>query len=140
MDKPVQLIEIDDNGKCNVNQEAMRMISGIKTKVGIISVVGPYRTGKSYLLNRLLGRQEGFEIGPTVQSCTRGIWIWGKPIKISEDMHVILMDTEGLSSCNRDINIDTKIFTLSVILSSYFVYNCLNSIDENALENLSLVV
>jgi GTPase SAR1 family protein len=112
----------------------------VKTKVAIISVVGPYRTGKSYLLNRLLGRQEGFEIGATVQSCTKGIWIWGKPVKVSPDLHVILMDTEGLNSCNRDINIDTKIFTLSVILSSYFIYNCLNSIDEATLESLSLVV
>ena len=116
------------------------MLERIQTKVGIISVVGPYRTGKSYLLNRLLGRQEGFEIGSTVQSCTKGIWIWGKPIQVSPDFHVILMDTEGLNSCNRDINIDIKIFTLSVILSSYFMYNCLNSIDEATLESLSLVV
>ena len=74
-----------------------------------------------------------------MQSCTKGIWIWGKTI-VNDDMQVILMDTEGLHSCNRDINIDTKIFTLSVILSSYFIYNCLNAIDETALENLSLVV
>lgn len=38
------------------------------------------------------------------------------------------------------MNIDIKIFTLSVLLSSMFVYNCLNAIDENALEVLSLVV
>ena len=118
----------------------MAIIQGIQTKVGVISVVGPYRTGKSFLLNRLLGQQNGFEIGPTVQSWTRGIWIWSKPVKISEDMHVILMDTEGLGSWNRTHNIDIKIFTLSVLLSSLFVYNCLNAIDENALEVLSLVV
>ena len=91
-------------------------------------------------MNRLLGQQDGFEIGPTVQSCTRGIWIWGKPVKVSDDMSVILMDTEGLGSCNRTHNIDIKIFTLTVLLSSLFVYNCLNAIDENALETLSLVV
>jgi len=55
-------------------------------------------------------------------------------------MHVIIMDTEGLNSCNRDINIDTKIFTLSVILSSTFLYNNLNAIDESTIESLSLVV
>jgi len=55
-------------------------------------------------------------------------------------MHCILMDTEGLNSCNWDLNIDTKIFTLSVILSSYFVYNNLNAIDESTIESLSLVV
>lgn len=118
----------------------MKLIQGINTKIGVISVVGPYWTGKSYLLNWLIGRQEGFEIGSTVQSCTKGIWIWGKPMKVSDDMHVILMDTEGLNSCNRDINVDTKIFTLSVILSSYFLYNNLNAIDENTIESLSLVV
>lgn len=140
VDEAIQLVEINDKGVCKLNPKAIAIISGIKTKVGVISVVGPYRTGKSFLLNRLLGQQDGFEIGPTVQSCTRGIWIWGKPVKVSDDMHVILMDTEGLGSCNRTMNIDIKIFTLSVLLSSMFVYNCLNAIDENALEVLSLVV
>ncbi len=112
----------------------------MESKVAVISVVGPYRTGKSYLLNRLLGRQEGFEIGKTVQSCTKGIWMWNQVRQINPSLSYIVLDTEGLSSCNRDINIDTKIFTLSVILSSYFIYNCLNSIDENTLEALSLVV
>jgi hypothetical protein len=123
VDEAIQLVEIDDKGNCHLNPKAMAIIKGIKTKVGVISVVGPYRTGKSFLLNRLLGQQDGFEIGPTVQSCTRGIWIWGRPVKVSEDMHVILMDTEGLGSCNRTMNIDIKIFTLSVLLSSMFVYN-----------------
>jgi hypothetical protein len=107
-------------------------------------VAGPYRTGKSFLLNRLLGKQGpdsiGFEIGSTVQSCTRGLWVWGRPIKVSEDLHAILIDTEGLGSCDRDQQIDVKIFTLAMLLSSYFMFNCMNAIDENALEALSLVV
>lgn len=40
---------------------------------------GKYRTGKSFLLNCLLGRQSGFVVGPTVEPCTKGIWIWGEP-------------------------------------------------------------
>lgn len=134
------MIEISDEGDWKINKRALAVIQGIKTKVGVISVVGPYRTGKSFLLNRLLNQQDGFEIGPTVQSWTRGIWIWGKPVQVSDDLSVILMDTEGLGSWNRTHNIDIKIFTLSVLLSSLFVYNCLNAIDENALETLSLVV
>ena len=91
-------------------------------------------------MNRLLGKQDGFEIGSTVQSCTRGIWIWGRPVRVSNDLHAILIDTEGLGSCNRDQQIDIKIFSLALLLSSYFLYNCMNAIDENALESLSLVV
>ena len=34
---------------------------------------------------------------------------------------------------------DMKIFSLSLLLSSYFIFNCMNAIDENALESLSLV-
>ena len=55
-------------------------------------------------------------------------------------MHAILLDTEGLNSCERDQQIDMKIFTLSLLLSSFFMYNCMTAIDENALESLSLVV
>ncbi len=106
-------------------------------------MAGPYRTGKSFLLNRLIGKSgpnvAGFEIGSTVQSCTKGIWVWGRPIKVNDDMHAILLDTEGLNSCERDQLSDVKIFTLSLLLSSYFMYNCMTAIDENALESLSLV-
>jgi hypothetical protein len=49
------------------------------------------------------------------------------------------LDTEGLNSCDRDQQIDVKIFTLSILLSSYFIFNCMTAIDENALESLSLV-
>lgn len=33
-----------------------------------------------------------------------------------------------------------RIFSLAILLSSYFIYNSVGSIDENALSNLSLVI
>jgi len=83
---------------------------------------------------------KGFQIGPTVNACTKGIWMWSQPIPYSEDLDIILLDTEGLNSIDRDQTLDMKIFTLSVLLSSVFVYNSIGHIDETALENLSLVV
>jgi hypothetical protein len=62
-------------------------------KVAIAAVAGPQRTGKSFLSNRLLKRMAGFAIGPTTMPCTKGLWIWGEPIKISEDTVLIIMDT-----------------------------------------------
>lgn len=55
-------------------------------------------------------------------------------------MHAILIDTEGLNSCERDSQVDIKIFSLSLLLSSFFMYNSMSAIDENALESLSLVI
>lgn len=42
--------------------------------IGIISLVGKYRTGKSFLLNRVLLNQKhekGFGVGPTIKPCTK---------------------------------------------------------------------
>ena len=40
--------------------------------LGVVAVAGLYRTGKSYLLNRmLLNRSNGFGVGPTINPCTK---------------------------------------------------------------------
>lgn len=48
------------------------MIESVSQPFGIVSVAGMYRTGKSYLLNRvLLDRSDGFGVGPTINPCTK---------------------------------------------------------------------
>ena len=49
------------------------------------------------------------------------------------------MDTEGLDSVDRNDMIDTKLFTLSVLISSYFIFNSMGAIDENQINNLALI-
>jgi hypothetical protein len=44
-----------------------------------------------------------------------------------------IVDSEGIGAFNEDQNHDTRIFLLALLLSSYFVYNSMGSIDENAL-------
>jgi len=41
---------------------------------------------------------EGFAIGPTTNPCTKGIWIWSKPVRLNETTDMIILDTEGLNS------------------------------------------
>lgn len=83
-------------------------------------------------------------MGPTVNPCTKGIYIWGAPIVMSrpndDPINIILVDTEGIGSIQQDQTYDAKIFSLAILLSSYFVYNSLSIIDERALDGLSLVV
>ena len=52
---------------------------------------------------------------------------------------MIIIDTEGLGSIEKDreLNIDLKIFTLSVLISSTIIYNSKHSISEDKLEELS---
>jgi len=139
-EKPIHFIAIDSAGKFFIQEEALVIIKNIKKKIAIITVAGQYRTGKSYLLNRLLGRQSGFELGSTINPCTKGIWMWSKPININENLQAIFLDTEGLASLSRNVHVDTMIFALALLMSSYFIYNSMHALNEKALESLGLVV
>jgi len=137
---PLQLIRIDDAGKCHLQENAVTILNQIQGRLAVIGIAGLYRTGKSFLLNRLLGLQEGFEIGPSVNPCTKGLWIWGQPVQLAPDYHCILIDTEGLGSTQRTASCDMQIFSLCILLSSYFIYNSMGAIDEQAIDDLHLVL
>lgn len=46
-------------------------------KLSIVAIVGKYRTGKSYLINKLfINKPNAFQIGNTVKACTKGLWMY----------------------------------------------------------------
>ena len=50
----------------------MEFLRSIPQPLAIVGVAGMYRTGKSYLLNRvILNRGNGFGVGPTINPCTK---------------------------------------------------------------------
>ena len=53
---------------------------------------------------------------------------------------MLVLDTEGLGALDEDSNHDVRIFSLAILLASYFLYNSTGSIDENSLSQLSLVI
>uniref|UniRef100_A0A672T7L9 Guanylate binding protein family member 6 n=1 Tax=Sinocyclocheilus grahami TaxID=75366 RepID=A0A672T7L9_SINGR len=139
MAAPVCLIENDENGKLLLRKEAKDILDGINEPVVVVSVVGLYRTGKSYLMNRLAGQQSVAETG-FHKSKTKGIWMWCVPHPCKEGHTLVLLDTEGLGDVEKgDEKHDTWIFCLAILLSSTIVYNSLGVIDNTALEKLHYV-
>ncbi|XP_004841366.1 guanylate-binding protein 6 [Heterocephalus glaber] len=136
---PKCLIE-NVNEQLTVNQEAVQILGKIYNPVVVVAIVGLYRTGKSYLMNRLAGQNSGFPLGSTVQSETKGIWMWCVPHPTKPNHTLVLLDTEGLGDVEKgDPKNDSWIFALAVLLSSTFVYNGMSTINHQALEQLHYV-
>ena len=83
----------------------------------------------------------GFKVGSTIKACTKGLWVWGRPIPLQNNRSLLVIDCEGLGSVEKDRtnNIDMKLFTLSVLLSSTIIYNTKHAISEDKIEELSNV-
>ena len=90
--------------KLYVTDEARAALSALEGSIGVCSVAGLYRTGKSYILNQLAGQNAGFGIGSSVQAHTKGVWVWGAPLSggsAGAPGNILLLDTEGLSSISQ---------------------------------------
>ncbi|XP_006038165.1 guanylate-binding protein 1-like [Alligator sinensis] len=140
MEQPLCLVGNGTNGELEVKPKALEILYGITQPVVVVSIVGLYRTGKSYLMNQLAGKKRGFPLGSTVQSQTKGIWMWCLPHPRLSDYTLVLLDTEGLGDVEKgNTKNDNQIFALTVLLSSTLVYNSKGTIDEYAMEQLHFV-
>jgi Guanylate-binding protein, N-terminal domain len=109
-ERAINLIVYDQQRGFYVSEEAIAMLRNVKEKIGIIAVAGKYRTGKSFLLNRIIlnkTEESGFGVGPTINPCTKGLWIWNKPIEVDKQsgeppFKVFIIDSEGIGAFNED--------------------------------------
>jgi atlastin len=137
-------------------------------KVAVVSVVGAFRTGKSFLLSWFLRYMhhlqeqekeslpdskkwyaqfetlgnDGFDWRGGAERNTTGIWMWSEPHFLSksngEHLAVLLVDTQGMFDNETTMALTTSIFGLSTLLSSYQIYNVDKRIQEDNLQQLAL--
>ena len=130
------------NGKYVLDESTLEWISQRSDPFSVLACAGKFRTGKSFLLNRMLSKWpgKGFGVGETVQACTRGIWL-SRQFLPGQDggTDVLVMDTEGIDALDAENENDVRVFALAVLLSSAFVYNSMSHLDEAALQTLSIM-
>ncbi|XP_052803721.1 ceramide synthase 5-like [Mya arenaria] len=102
-ERPLPLIVKTDAGEGNTlsyNHDTFeRTLSQIEEPLCVIAVAGCLRTGKSYLLSRLVQKcgvsGECFNVGHSVNAHTQGIWIMCRPHPTQEGKVIVFLDTEG---------------------------------------------
>ena len=79
-DRPLQLVQPDptEHRRLVVVEENLKHLHHVNSAVAVVAVVGKYHSGKSFLMNQLMGKKNGFGIGPSLQPQTMGIWMWGQ--------------------------------------------------------------
>lgn len=139
-----------------LGDEAMEVLRSIDVPVIPIAICGKARTGKSYLLNSFLRRAPvlaesttstvatgSFGVGATVESCTKGIWLYSEPIYIKlEDgspAAILVLDTEGFGDQQRAEEYDARVFAMATLLCSILVYNSSGVVNNDAIASLSFV-
>ena len=127
-----------------VTNEGMEYLNQLNSnKIGIISIIGPEKSEKSYLANLILGDKTAFDSSKQ----TSDIYMWGQPIAQGENTDLLVLDTEGLNKqINSKTNYDKEIFILSCLTSSIMIYNtndtiqeCINKFTALAKESLSCI-
>ena len=105
--------------------EAIQLLESISKPVAVVSICGPYRSGKSYFLSRVLGYKHVFKLGHSMNACTRGIWLSTVVLECDEFV-VLFLDSEGADAVGdgqTSENFTTNILTLTTLLSSLLMYN-----------------
>ncbi|CAM8976738.1 unnamed protein product [Rhodiola kirilowii] len=131
--------------KLRLSKEGLKIIERIKNPIAAVAVIGPYRSGKSFLLNQLLSLscEEGFGVGHMRDTKTKGVWAWGTPLEVDIDgvkTSVIYLDTEGFESVGKSNVYDDRIFALATVMSSVLIYNLPETIREADISRLSFAV
>ncbi|KAM0872665.1 hypothetical protein ACQ4PT_038541 [Festuca glaucescens] len=129
LERAYPIVEPDyGHTKLRLSQQGLEAIRRIENPIAVVGVIGPYRSGKSFLLNQLLSLScdKGFGVGHMRDTKTKGIWIWGTPVEMDVDgtkVSVLYLDTEGFESVGKSNVYDDRIFALATVLSSVLIYN-----------------
>ncbi|KAM5152125.1 RING finger protein 112-like isoform 1-T2 [Mantella aurantiaca] len=158
----LQLVYTDSDGRLQLDESVVQrcFLDGEVSEypLCLICVIGEKRRGKTTLLNYILrafhcleGHQQislgkddeplaGFEWRSGADSVTKGIWIWSKPFILErneEKLAVYVLDTEGSLDIEGDRETCLKLSALSMLLSSYLIFNvnaCLKTTELDYLE------
>lgn len=136
----VALVTWHPNKGYSVGESAIEFLRSLPddAEYSVLVMTGKAKSGKSFLLNSLLA-ENAFPVSNSVDSGTKGIMLATKLIDC-EGTKVLLLDCEGFGSLEGNDDRDCKLFVLCLLLSSVVIYNSTGTIDEQTLNNFSMII
>ena len=110
---PVQIMRPSADHHGLVATEDLARILGAREQMAVIAVVGPYHSGKSFLLNALAGRTDVFKVGPSTDPETKGLYIARTDRRTEDGKEIWLLDSEGFFGPQVPEEYDAKVFTVA---------------------------
>jgi len=129
-----------DHLSMTIVPDGLARLAQHKGGISLISVVGPYHSGKSFLLNALLHHTQVFTIGSKTSPETMGIWMCRTNLTASDGTEVWLMDSEGFFGPGVEESYDAKVFAVASLIGAHVVYNTVKVIDQQAVGLLEMLV
>ena len=111
-----------NNHTLKLVEDAVELLRSLNKPLAVLSICGPYRSGKSYFISRALGSPGAFKLGHSMQACTRGIWM-ATTVLECQDFTTVLLDTEGIDAVGASETMAMSLLTLTTLLSSFLIYN-----------------
>jgi len=142
--QPTHLVSQEENGLLILHDLALEEIVKLDEsgrKLSVISMVGPWRSGKSYLLNEIInpGKAVVFPIGHTTNPHTKGmdLHIYRQ---LDEEMDLLFLDTAGLFCPYSTEQGDARLMALASLVSSIVIYNHHHVMSEQEVERFRFIV
>ena len=111
-----------NNHTLKLVDDALQLLRTVQKPLAVLAVCGPFRSGKSCFISRVLGSPGAFKLGHTMRACTRGIWM-ATTVLECEEFATILLDTEGIDAVGTSKTMAMSLLTLTTLLSSFLIYN-----------------
>ena len=123
---PIELIT-NNKDSLEISTEALQLLLSLKNqKLLVLSISGLCKTGKTSIANHFISNEKGFN----TQKTTNGLWMWGTPINITDDIKLLIIDSEGIKD-NKMNNFNL----LSLLFSTHFIYNTKGDINDDMINN-----
>ena len=111
-----------NNHTLKLVDDALQLLQSIDKPVAVLSICGPYRSGKSYFISRVLGSPGAFKLCHGMHACTKGIWMATTVLECDEFV-AVLLDTEGINAVGSSETSAMSLLALTTLLSSFLIYN-----------------